>query len=115
MEVVGTDDRGYVLLNRFERQDGTRTAVILETRDPGLTLEVDKERSPTFVQVEIDKRPKVSGERLRWEMRLVVPPGKVSGDFPRAEGVYRDCAVFLKIGGEKPRSLRIPISGRADN
>jgi len=115
VEVVGTDDRGYVLLNRFERQDGTRTAVILETRDPGLTLEVDKERSPTFVQVEIDKRPKVSGERLRWEMRLVVPPGKVSGDFPRAEGVYRDCAVFLKIGGEKPRSLRIPISGRADN
>ncbi len=58
---------------------------------------------------------KVVGERFRWELRITVPPGKVSGEFPRSEGMYKDCAVFVKIGGEKPRLLRIPITGRADN
>ena len=67
------------------------------------------------MQVELDKRPKQLGERFRWEMRILVPPGKVSGEFPRTEGAYKDCAIFLKVGGDKPRSLRIPITGRADN
>jgi hypothetical protein len=48
-------------------------------------------------------------------MRITVPPGKVSGEFPRSEGVYKDCAIFVKIGGEQPRLLRIPVTGRADN
>ena len=115
VEVLGTDDRGFVLLNRFERQDGTRTTVQLETRDATLPLEVDRENSAPFVQVEMDKRPKTVGERFRWEMRITVPPGKVSGEFPRSEGVYKDCAIFVKIGGEQPRLLRIPVTGRADN
>lgn len=115
IEVLGTDERGYVLMNRFERQDGTRATAQLESRDPSMVLEVDKERTAPFVQVELDKRPKQLGERFRWEMRIVVPPGKVSGEFPRTEGAYKDCAIFLKVGGDKPRSLRIPITGRADN
>jgi len=115
VEVLGTDERGYVLLNRFERQDGSRATAQLETLDAGLSMEIDRESTAPFVQVELDKRPKVVGERFRWELRITVPPGKVSGEFPRSEGIYKDCAVFVKIGGEKPRLLRIPITGRADN
>ena len=115
VEVLGTDDRGFVLFNRFERQDGARAAAQLETLDANLSLEIDRENTAPFVQVEMDKRPKVVGERFRWELRITVPPGKVSGEFPRSEGMYKDCAVFVKIGGEKPRLLRIPITGRADN
>ena len=115
IEVLGTDERGYLLLHRFERQDGSRAMVQLEARDAGLSLEVDRENSAPFVQVELDKRPKPFGDKFRWDLRAVVLPGKVSGEFPRSEGVYKDCAIFVKIGGEKPRTIRIPITGRADN
>lgn len=118
IEVVGTNERGHVMLNRFERQEGARAEAALETREAGLTLKVDRSRTAPFLEAQIDKSPKRSGDRFRWRLLVKVNPGTVSGEFPRGldpNPAYRDSAVYVTIEGQASRTVRIPVEGRADN
>lgn len=118
IEVVGTSERGNVLLNRFERQEGARAEVALESRDPGMRFRIDRQRTASFLDAELDKSPRPSGDKFRWRLQVRVGPGKVSGEFPRGldpNPVYRDSAVYVIIEGDTPRTVRIPVEGRADN
>ncbi len=118
IEVVGTSERGNVLLNRFERQEGARAEVALESRNPGMRLKIDRQRTASFIDAELDKSPRPSGDKFRWRLQVRVGPGKVSGEFPRGldpNPIYRDSAVYVIIEGDTPRTVRIPVEGRADN
>ena len=118
IEVIGTNQRGHVLLNRFERQEGSKAEAALESKEPGLVLKIDRQRTAPFLDAEIDKSPKRSGDRFRWRLLVKVGPGKVSGEFPRGldpNPAYRDSAVYVTIDGQASRTVRIPVEGRADN
>jgi hypothetical protein len=118
IEVVGTNQRGHVMLNRFERQEGSKAEAALESKEPGLVLKIDRQRTASFLDAEIDKSPKRSGDRFRWRLLVKVGPGKVSGEFPRGldpNPAYRDSAVYVTIDGQASRTVRIPVEGRADN
>lgn len=118
IEVVGTNERGNVMLNRFERQEGAKAEAALESKEPGLVIKVDRERTSPFLEAEIDKSPRKAGDRFRWRLLVKVGPGKVSGEFPRGldpNPAYRDSAVYVTIGGQASRTVRIPVEGRADN
>lgn len=118
IEVVGTNERGHVLLNRFERQEGSKAEAALESKEAGLILNIDRQRTASFLDAEIDKSPRSAGDRFRWRLLVKIGPGKVSGEFPRGldpNPAYRDSAIYVTINGQASRTVRIPVEGRADN
>jgi len=99
-----------IRLGSFPARQGTGHEVILSTKQPDLDLQVDSH--PPFMSVNLKQEKTNSGPR--WKLRLEIGRDQAAGPFPRADNeVYKDTAIFLKIGGEAPRRLRIPVSGTA--
>lgn len=114
-------DRNALNLGNFPAREGKTKTLELGTEKSGLDLEVAtisdlrdrKDRPlpyPDFVQPPVLKDETMeqgltSGKA--WKLTVTVPPNAWSGPIPR------DSAVYLKIKGEKPRFIRIPILGNA--
>ncbi len=112
-------ETGGVNLGSFYRKRGTHGEIVLQTDDRKIDLQLDSSRKKDYLTASLDA-PRVtpSGSRL-WVLRIVVPPGAASGDFPRADNpVYRDSAIYVKTvdvkSGKSLRAIRIPVRGVAN-
>jgi len=105
-------EKGY-----FDAAYGDVKETVLESRNTDLNLELDK--VPSFLKVELSKEPKITGGIKTWSLRVEVPKRAVAGEFPRDDNSeYRDCAIYLKIHdprtpSDQSRRIRIPVSGKA--
>src|SRR5262249_5874000 len=90
--------------------------VRLQSLQPGLKLEVDRERTAEFLDVKLTLDTSSSASAgTAWDMVVQVKPDAVSGRFPRdAPESFRDCAVYVRAAGDaKARATRIPVDGVA--
>jgi hypothetical protein len=106
-------NKGY-----FDANFGDVKEATVESRNTDLTLALDKERTASFLKVDV-REPKIVAGVKTWSVRVEVPGKKAAGEFPREDNPdYRDSAVYLKMTDakkpdDKPRLLRIPVSGKA--
>lgn len=108
--VQGKDSKGRpvsdrVALDSFDRSEGTSADVALTTENSKLDLEV--ESHPDFLTVQLQE----SGGQLigkAWTMHVVIPP---DSDFVGV--IPHGTDIVLKTKGDKPRRIRIPVSGNA--
>jgi hypothetical protein len=108
-------DKGY-----FNAPFGDVKEATIESRNLGLKLTLDKERTAGFLRVDVRENEVVPGTGIKtWTIRVEVPPNRAAGEFPREDNPdYRDSAVYLKLtdaknSADKPRLVRIPVSGKA--
>jgi len=108
-------EEGVLRFGSFNRSQGKRQSLTLGADGPGLELDVDRERTPDYLTVHLDK-PRVALGHQTWRLLVQVLPNRVSGSFPRQDDpAYRDCAVYLKTREKTPRSIRIPVVGTAND
>ncbi|HEY1861933.1 MAG TPA: hypothetical protein VGG61_16345 [Gemmataceae bacterium] len=106
-------NKGY-----FDAPFGDVKEATLETTNLDMSLVLDKNKTASFLKVDL-KEPKVVGGVKTWGLRVEVPGKKVAGVFPREDNPdYRDSAIYLittdaKKPSDKPRLIRIPVSGKA--
>jgi len=92
--------------------------LVLESEADVMRLEMDRERTPDFLDVDLPDGPRRNGGRKLWELQLKwVPKAQAEGEFPRDEERYRDSAVYIrpvyaKTDGPAPPCLRIPVHGK---
>jgi hypothetical protein len=116
---LNANQEDEVTFGDFNRHSGVQRTLFLSSSEMGLHLEVDRERSASFVTVDLKEQPQEKGMDSRaWQLRIRIRPGQVSGHFPRREDTaYQDSAVYLKLRYDDrvklPRKLRIPLSGTA--
>jgi hypothetical protein len=68
----------------------------------------DKPPFADFIQTTLEDVTKKAGVPGKaWVLKVTIPANAWSGPIPR------DTAVYLKIEGEKPRFIRIPVIGNA--
>jgi hypothetical protein len=106
---------GWVYCGPFDADKGTKVKTTVQSDTPGLELEVDQARLPSFLEVKLGKPEEVpsSGHRS-WVLEIHVKPDQVAGKFPNPEDeTLRDCAIYLKTKGKNPRTIRIPVTGTA--
>ena len=110
--VSGSDQLDRIQMGQFSSHEGHEKTVIVEA-DPGVQLEVDKDKIPEFMKVELDV-PKLKAGRLTWNLKVAILPNKVNGPFPVADDpMLSDTAIYLKTKSKPPRGIRIPVSGLA--
>jgi hypothetical protein len=116
-EVTVLSPEGRIQMGIFDAAFGEVKETVLESRNLDLNLEFDK--APSFLKVELSKEPKITGGVKTWGLRVEVPKRAVAGEFPRDDNSeYRDCAIYLKIHdprtpSDQSRRIRIPVSGKA--
>jgi hypothetical protein len=111
------ESAGHIQFGPFVRSEGKSLKTLLQSDAPNLELEVDPTRVPVFLDPPklklVDVTP--SGHRS-WELEMQVPPNKAAGRFPNAEDpAYRDSAIYIKTKEKAPRTIRIPVSGVAND
>jgi hypothetical protein len=118
VDIPGDEGAGEVVnFGPFPRREGgAATPLTLTSTVPGLRLEVDRKRTPDFLEATLEG-PKVVDDSTRgWTLRASVLPGKVSGTFPRAEDpLYEDSAIYLiaRVPLRLPPWLRRSLDPRA--
>ena len=114
---VASKQGSRVSLGVFESDVGSAPQTAVLTADnPGLQLEVDRERTAEFLRdsVRLEAMPPLAG-LPRWKLHVQVIPNAALGAFPRDDNVlYRDSAVYLKTKGEVTQNIRIPVDGTAN-
>ncbi|HWG41654.1 MAG TPA: hypothetical protein VN688_02630 [Gemmataceae bacterium] len=113
---VGAKVNGRITLGPFLKSRGARGSILLQTDAQKLDLELDSKRLPPYLKVRFPEKPEetAAGHRM-WLVEVEVPPNAASGDFPRADNpVYRDSAIYVKTREDRPRSIRIPVVGTAN-
>ena len=80
---------------------------------------LEKDRLPKYLEARLPAKPNVSGSgsgHQTWRLEVRVRPGEARGQFPRQEDpAYADSAVYVQIVGKTPRSIRVPVSGTAND
>lgn len=118
--VVGDGkDRGAIEFGTFRSSEGARGSITLHSDVKGLKLELDSKRLPKFLKVHFPPSPqKGPGGHSLWPLRVEVPKDAAHGSFPNLEDPdYRDCAIYVRTieEGKKPRAIRIPVTGTAND
>jgi hypothetical protein len=108
---IGTDDdKGKVRLGPFPVTQGGHKAVLIVAERPGIELKPEYVRiepaSLSYIKFSLKSEPAVEG-KARWRLHVTVPPNGLSGRLPE------DAALLIRLTGEPPRSVRIPITGTA--
>ncbi len=112
-------EEGTINLGPFPYTRGKKAAVVLQTDDKTIDLELDKKHMPKYLKANLSApREEASGHRS-WVLKVEVPPKAAQGGFPRADDPdYRDSAIYVKTSKGKadpaPRSVRIPVRGEAN-
>jgi hypothetical protein len=116
VQVVGLE-KGRIDFLSFLRKNGSASRKVrLQSLRPGLKLEVDRERTPEFLDVKLIADTSSSPSAgTAWDMIVQVKPDAVSGRFPRdTPESFRDCAVYVRPAGDtKARATRIAVDGIA--
>jgi hypothetical protein len=113
---TGGGDEGRFRFGTFDADKGSQAlSVTLYSDVPGLQLEIDQERTPEFLRKNAKiEGPKRDGSESVWVVTTKVSKNTVTGQFPREDNEYFDCAVYVKTKGDASRSLRIPADGIAN-
>jgi hypothetical protein len=116
--LIGNEEGGEIDFLNFPRRNGSRTEKIsLQSDVPGLALELDRKRTPDFLEVKLQREKEVIAGRQVWTLSARVKPGKATGVFPRREDPrFADSAIYLKmtIPGKADGSVRIATQGTAN-
>jgi hypothetical protein len=111
-------EEARIAFGSFPHSRGTGfQRVTLESDTPGVELKLEEGRLPKYLEARLSK-PSVSAssEHRTWKLEVRVKPGAARGQFPRQEDrAYADSAVYVQIAGKTPRSLRIPVTGTAND
>ncbi len=110
--VGAEEDKGQIHLGSFRARNGISKTVSVRTERADLTLRQEEIRvvpeSLDYIKVRLEKEPVASaGSRPGWMLHVRIPPGSPSGKLPEHS------AILLKIPGDPPRTVRIPITGTA--
>ncbi len=112
VRLEGSPEKDRLALQGFSaKKEATRTFVLV-SEQPGVELDSAVVIEPPkmgFLSVTLVKHKESRGGSTLWDLTVKVPPNKVSGPLPR------DTAVILRILGDSPRRIRIPVSGIATN
>jgi hypothetical protein len=108
-----------VRFNPFDRTAEVSQSIQVESDAAVTRLELDRERTPDFLDVAFPEGPKKAGDRKTWTVEVKwVPSSQAVGVFPRDEEGYRDSAVYIRPvyanSDAAPPCLRIPVNGKAD-
>jgi hypothetical protein len=106
---------GTLQLGQFSSRRGKRDSITLESDEPGLKLELDERRLPGYLKAELSREPEEVGGHRLWRLEVRVLPGQAHGSFPRQDDpAYRDSAIYVKTVTPRPRFIRIPVVGTAN-
>ena len=119
---LGPVDAGAVPVRfaPFDRTTQPSQLVLLASETDVMRLELDRNRTPEFLAVDLPDAPETVAGRKTWKVHVKwVPDSMASGVFPRDEEGYRDSAVYVRSVYAKPDGapssyLRIPVIGTAD-
>ncbi len=117
-DVTVPAEEARIAFGNFAHSRGTGfQRVTLESDTPGMELTVEEGRLPKYLEARLPAKPNVSSSGHRtWRLEVRVKPGAARGQFPRQEDpAYADSAVYVRMGGKTPRSLRIPVTGTAND
>jgi hypothetical protein len=114
-DVTAPGSDGFVQFGTFRRDREQRQALKLETGEDVTKLELDRERTPEFLDVELPTTSVKTGGRKSWDAVVKIPERKVSGEFPSDSNArMRDSAVYIRTVGPNPACIRVPVSGTAN-
>ena len=114
--VLDAEQKGRVSFGAFQRTLGAKREIKIETDLTGIELELDEKRTADFLKVKPSPGfPQDQSGRRTWKYQVDIPPGAISGPFPRDDEFFRDSAMYLKSKGPNSRSIRVPVEGRSDN
>jgi hypothetical protein len=106
VDVGGEADQGRIQLRTFSASE-PKTAVIPLYANSDVNLELS-EHFPPFFKVELQKNARESTpQRAQWDLKLTVPAGEWTGELPT------DSRVMVRIAGNPPRLINIPVVGLA--
>lgn len=88
---------------------GPHTVYVFTERPDMVLVEVPSERSPRYLQVQLQRLP-ARGERGCYELKLRVPSRT---EEPEVEAGRLSGVVVLEIQGPQPQRIRIPVRGEA--
>jgi hypothetical protein len=119
LKVVGADAGSPIHFPSFDRTTEVSQPVVVESGADVASLTLDRNRTPTFLDVDFPAGPEKIGDRKTWTLRIKWnPKSQAEGVFPRDDDEYRDSAVYIKPMYAQPGaaapSLRIPVFGKAD-
>ena len=101
------EDQGKVQFKTFPAAED-RTVVLPLYARPNLQLEKVSQYPEKVLNVNLRRNEKKSTPtRTAWDLEVTVPAGRWTGPLPP------DAAVVLRIVGEPPRLVRIPVTGIA--
>jgi hypothetical protein len=117
-DVTVPGEETSIAFGNFAHSRGTPfRAVTLESDTPGMELKLEEGRLPKYLEARLPAKPNVSASGHRtWRLEVRVRPGAARGRFPRQEDpAYADSAVYVQTAGKTPRSIRIPVTGTAND
>ena len=117
-DVTMPDEEARLAFGSFPHSRGTPfQGVTLESDVPETQLRLEKGRLPEYLEARFPDKPnKTASGHQTWRLEVRVRPGKARGQFPRQEDpAYSDSAVYVQIAGKTPRSIRIPVTGTAND
>ncbi|MCS7022349.1 MAG: hypothetical protein NZU63_11040 [Gemmataceae bacterium] len=105
------DNASEINLGAFPllRGVGPQSVYVLTERPDIQLAEVESERSPRYLQVQLQRLPP-AGDRGRYELKLRVPS---RSEQPDVEAGRLSGVVVLEIQGPQPQRIRIPVRGEA--
>jgi hypothetical protein len=117
VEIGDEADNGRINFHDFASSRGKVESVNLVCHDEKVELAFDRQRTARFLDAElIPVSPPPAGVLAAWTLRAKVLPLQAGGEFPRPKDpLYEDSAIYLNVttAGKPPRSVRIPVTGRA--
>lgn len=106
---------GAIHLGPFPRKRGTHGEILLHTDEKSIDLELDTSHPSEYLKARLGKPKEAAAGHRSWLLHVEVPPNAARGEFPRSDNpLYRDSAIYVKTKEKKPRSIRIPVVGVAN-
>lgn len=109
-EPGGERKQDYIALGNFRAVRGKSVTATVEA-NPGVELVPDavqldpKEKLEGIVKARLVRQQNAAGERPTWDLEVTVLPDRLHGPLPPHS------AILLKVKGDPPRGLRVPING----
>jgi hypothetical protein len=108
IRLLTEDQKDWINIGDFRARDGKKVVVAIETDATVKNLSVET-HSPAYLDVTLASDPEAPRSKKRWNLTVIVPPGKADGKLPRGSGIT------LKTQDSAPRRLKIPVLGHATN
>jgi hypothetical protein len=102
--VASAEDAAGIQLRTFPAEKGTEKTIGIVSDRGNMNLRLEA-WTPEAIEVRLGPGKMIDG-RQRWELFVKVPPRAVVGALPE------DSAVILRVEGDTPRRMRLPVHGQ---